>query len=350
MLTGLGASEATHDPLGSRRSRRRQILGVLILMVAVPPAVLSVAGFFGAWSWALDLAAAFRPQYAVVLAGLAAGVGLLGRRGSAAVLGVLAIVNAVLVAPLWLSAPEPAAHTATLRVLFHNVHGGGDDRFERVAAALERSDADVVFLSEMSARWIDLFAATDLPYSVVHPLDVTDHRRIIALSRVPVRAVEPVLLVEASRSGGIAVEVLLDGRPVRILGLHTQSPRDARSSALRDDELAAAGDWVSQQRGPVVVVGDLNATPWSRAFRALRRDTGLRDSHLGFGLQPTWMTGTGPFMIPIDHALHDPTLTVVERTTGPSLDSTHYSLTARFAWRADAAAAAANVPTPAGDF
>jgi hypothetical protein len=40
---------------------------------------------------------------------------------------------------------------------------------------------------------------------------------------------------------------------------------------------------------PIVIVGDLNATPWSHAFRA----TDLRNGKNGSGRQPTFMDGTG---------------------------------------------------------
>lgn len=38
-------------------------------------------------------------------------------------------------------------------------------------------------------------------------------------------------------------------------------------------------------------------------------------------------------MIPIDHALHDRSLEVISRETGPPLGSAHHSLTVEFTWR-----------------
>jgi hypothetical protein len=75
----------------------------------------------------------------------------------------------------------------------------------------------------------------------------------------------------------------------------------------------------------VVVVGDLNITPWSHAFRSLER-AGLRNSQRGFGLQATWPAGYGPFMVPIDHALHSRDLTVTHREVGPAHGSSHRSV------------------------
>lgn len=292
-------------------------------------------GFFGGWWWVADLVTALRPQYAVVLIVAAVLLVVLGAPRLAGLVAVPALVNLVLIAPLWLGSPAPAAPGDALRVHFHNVHGGGDERFAAVVEELASSDADLVFLSEMSARWIELFSDADLPYRVIHPLQREDHRRVMALSRIPVEAVEPVPLDEAARSGGIAVDVRVGGRPLRLLGLHVQSPRSATAAAVRDTELAAVAAWAAAQDVPVVVIGDLNATSWSSAFRTLRRRTGLRDSQHGFGLQPTWMVGSGPLMVPIDHLLHSADLTVVERATGAALGSAHRSLEAVLAWRAE---------------
>lgn len=230
---------------------------------------------------------------------------------------------------------HPGAHRTQLRILSHNVHGGGDERFARVAAELKETTADLVLLYEMSPRWIDLFGEAGLPFSVVHPLEEAGHRRIMVLSKRPVVAAEPVDLIQGSRSGGIAVDVTFDGRPVRVLAVHTHAPRNARSASLRDAELAAVRLWVSRQKIPVIVVGDLNVTPWSHAFRKLQGETALLNSQKGFGVQPTWPAGGGPVRVPIDHLLHDPELTTVGRSTGPSLGSAHLSLKVALAWRSE---------------
>jgi endonuclease/exonuclease/phosphatase (EEP) superfamily protein YafD len=281
----------------------------------------------------LDLLAAFRPQLAALLAALGLLLWLVGSRTAAVLVGLAGLVNLAVVAPLLLPVQHPDASGSQLRILSHNVHGGGDERFAQVTAELKQTTADLVLLYEMSPRWIDLFGESGLTFSVVHPLEEADHRRIMVLSKRPVVAAEPVELIKGSRSGGIAVDVMFDGRPVRILAVHTHAPRDARSASLRDAELAAVQLWVSRQEMPVIVVGDLNVTPWSHAFRQLQSETALLNSQRGFGIQPTWPAGGGPVRVPIDHMLHDPELSTVGRSTGPSLGSAHLSLNVALTWR-----------------
>jgi endonuclease/exonuclease/phosphatase (EEP) superfamily protein YafD len=138
--------------------------------------------------------------------------------------------------------------------------------------------------------------------------------------------VEEFVLGEAARSSGVRVVVRIGDRPVTVIGVRTLSPRGGVASVARDLELNDVAWWVGNEQNPVILVGDLNVTPWSFAFRRLLGDTGLRNSQEGWGLQPTWPDGVPPLMIPIDHALLSDGLVTVDRRTGPSLGSEHRSL------------------------
>lgn len=76
----------------------------------------------------------------------------------------------------------------------------------------------------------------------------------------------------------------------------------------------------------MLIIGDLNSTPWSPRFETLTRNGGLVNSQNGFGVQASWPSGIGFFGIPIDHALHGEELTTVERSLGPGYGSAHRSL------------------------
>jgi endonuclease/exonuclease/phosphatase (EEP) superfamily protein YafD len=54
---------------------------------------------------------------------------------------------------------------------------------------------------------------------------------------------------------------------------------------------------------------------------------GLRNSQIGFGLQPTFPASSiGVLRVPIDHLLHSQDLRVRDRRLGPALGSDHFSL------------------------
>jgi endonuclease/exonuclease/phosphatase (EEP) superfamily protein YafD len=50
----------------------------------------------------------------------------------------------------------------------------------------------------------------------------------------------------------------------------------------------------------------------------------LRDSQLGFGVQPSFPTFSWAIRIPIDHCLVSPEVVVLDRKLAPSVGSDHF--------------------------
>lgn len=308
------------------------VAGGVVALVVAGIGALTVAGFAGAWAWVFDLASSFRPQYAATLLLAAAGLIGLGWLRAALAAVVLALVNLVVVAPLWVAPPAVVDNAApTLRVLWHNVHGVGEDNTEALARSITIADVDVVLLGNASGRLADELAGLLSPYDVVDAGAADGSLAVVGLARVPVRAVDPVDLGDRSRLG-LALTADLGPRTVHMLAIHPRSPRTPERARARDAQLEAAGEWAGEQAGATLVVGDFNATPWSHGFRRVANAGGLHSSQAGFGLQPTWAAGTGPLMVPIDHALHGDGLTTVDRRTGPALGSAHRSLIVELAF------------------
>lgn len=290
-------------------------------------AVLTVAGFVAVPGWVADLAGAFRPHYAVIGAACVAGMAVVRRWLGVLVAASVVAVNAAVLAPLWLNTPVPPLVGApAFTVLWHNMIGASEERAPSLIEAIAAADADIVVLAQVEGA-----VAQALDRSEVLPHDFVYHdrdARVVVLARVPVSAVGPVgPLPTGSRHAAVALQAHVGSRRrVAILGMHTRSPRTPRRAAVRDAELAVAASWARDQDTSAVIVGDLNTPPWSRQFRDLARSAGLVNSLGGYGLQPTWPARWGLASVPIDHALHSPDLTVVARSTGPSLGSAHRSL------------------------
>jgi len=82
---------------------------------------------------------------------------------------------------------------------------------------------------------------------------------------------------------------------------------------------------------PLLLLGDLNVTPWNHHFKKLLRHTGLKDSTQGYGVQPTWPTYYPWLWIPIDHCLYSSSIHVVGRKVGEHVGSDHYPVIIDFA-------------------
>lgn len=288
-----------------------------------------VLGAAGGRSWVLDLFAHVRLQETALLAWSTGLLAATGRRREAVAAGLALGCAAATVAPLHLDRPAPAAPGApALDLVSFNVEAGNATR-GAVAEQVAALDADVVFLQEAGAL-AEPLRGRGGPLQVVHPAPGADSDSVVVLSRLPGTRAAPLDL----GGGRTSVEVTVphDGGEVALLGVHLLPPVRAGWAAGQRELARATASWAAARPGPTVVIGDLNATPWSAAFRRLSADGDLRGSQRGFGASASWTAAAAPWLsLPIDHVLHSPELTTLSRATGPHHGSDHRLLRVRLA-------------------
>ena len=91
----------------------------------------------------------------------------------------------------------------------------------------------------------------------------------------------------------------------------------------RDGQFRSLAKFVRTLTEPVILMGDLNATPFSPAFVDFLRASRLRDSRLGYGNQATWPAALRRAGIAIDHCLVSPQVQVTGRQIGGDVGSDH---------------------------
>lgn len=315
-----------HSVLGpgplTRAWARRFAAFWLVVVAGVASAGLAL-GYAGRWKQLPDLAAEFTPQWMMLSALALIGLLLLRFWRLSALPGAALIVAAASIAPLYFhdpAAPNPSGSTITIGELNLSV---GNRRFNEVIKYLRRKPADVVILVESSPDWDAALRTGQTGYQMIVPAAGGLNSGMTVLSRVPVRASVLEDLNPPPTIPPVALTLDFDGGPVRMLAVHTQSPRGRGELYVRNTELKTIASWVQSGRGETVVVGDFNTTPWSATFRDLISTTGLVDSSLGFGLQPSWRLAGGVIALPIDHLIHSRGLTTVARSLGPSFGSDH---------------------------
>lgn len=301
----------------------RLLLGACSFVIGAAAAVLIFLGHIGGPRWTFERLADLRPTFLTVA--VLALVGLLVARWWrwATALAIVAFAAAWTVAPLWFQPPTaPRPGGAELEIATFNL--SSRIRVEELAAYLQESQpADVVVLVDSRPRIDEHFRRNDTGYEVVFPQPSTSNIQTTVLARVPVEVIGPVTLDAARDPRAVEFQVDIGGQAVRVLGVHTLSPRSRTRAATRNRELTAIADWAGTQQQPAIVLGDLNVTRWAPSFGLLTAGSGLVDSSLGYGLQPTWELDGLPLAFPIDHLLHSPSLTTTSRRIGPSFGSDH---------------------------
>lgn len=284
------------------------------------PASVLLLSLFGSLFWVFDLAANYRPHLsaAATVLGLVAVSGRALHPGGPAlafgVAGLLSLTPHLLDPP-----PSIGEGSPTIRIMTFNGGISNPNRGE-VARFIGEEAPDVVFLFESSFEWEDSLRDAGLPLQIVASVPRGRLAGVTVLARPDLRP----RLEEVDLGGeAVAIEVQLGDVTISVLGLHPLSPTSAARSHARDALLGRAADWIASRPGDVVVLGDLNATPWSHAHSKLRLRGGLVDTLRGRGFQPTWPEGWGPLMIPIDHVLHTKGLGSSGRHTGPAFGSAH---------------------------
>jgi endonuclease/exonuclease/phosphatase (EEP) superfamily protein YafD len=192
------------------------------------------------------------------------------------------------------------------------------------------SGADLVVLVDAkSDRWRGVLAALGDLYPHRAPDSWREGAPVILFSRwaVPVETV--VRPAAAERPYVVARLAAPEATPL-VVGVHpaSPSPTEPEDSRERNHQLDHVGATVEGVAGPVIVAGDLNATPWSPHFRDLLAATGLRDAAAGRGWLPTWPVRLGPAGIPIDHVLIGGGVAVAGLRRGLDIGSDHYPLIA----------------------
>lgn len=310
------------------------IAGLAVCLLA------SAAGQLAGLHWGLELFSHFKVQLAAAALGLLVlGLLLRARLASGAAL-LLLLLNAHPLGPYlsgFLSSAE--AVQPGLRVLTLNLHHQHADR-QAIEAYLEREEPAFVLLTELPADgrgWLRGLEES-YPHQAVESLSsVFD---VALLSRWPLDQVVfdrqvagylPVLTARACPASDTEAPPAT-GDCLTIVGLHAANPLG--NSPRRDRQLRLAAEKAAlAPGGRVLMLGDLNTTPWAPIFGEVLEQGGLRDSAPGFAPRATWLSRNPLFGLPIDHVLLGTGLEPTARRVGPDLGSDHFPVVADFALR-----------------
>jgi endonuclease/exonuclease/phosphatase (EEP) superfamily protein YafD len=286
----------------------------------------SLAGFVGRYAWWLDLGAHFRVQYTVLFALLAVCYAV-GRKKWWAVgaLCLMLLNGGVVVQQLYFGgASIENGRGPTLRAMLMNVNTKNGDPV-KVLEVIRQENPALLVLEEVNSRWIEALEPLFAEYPCHEYRVRLDNFGIALFSRYPCRETEILYLGEVGVPS-IRAEVICCNAVITVLATHSLPPGGAEYSAYRNEQLERTGEYVAALEGPVLLLGDLNTTPWSYYFKRLLKRSGLKDGSRGQGFLASWPSFAPIFWIPIDHCLHSPELGIVDIRTGASSGSDHFPL------------------------
>ncbi len=254
---------------------------------------------------------------------LALGLAILGVRWIAAAVTVAAVVGFGFLAVDYRSRIAPVGERADLTILWYNVFKFNELDVNAFADGVRASGADMVILAEAEP-------AMDLPPLVA---DVYPHRmgcqnvdpedcNLMVLSKEPLDAADmQPMSMGPERLARIRVETA-EG-PIDVIAAHMIKPWIVAMS-LRDETTV----WraiLRRDQVPYILVGDLNAAPWSARLRRMEKRHNLR--HWRWP-EPTWPVAMGPAGLPIDHVLASEGVAITDYVTWAGYGSNHMGIMA----------------------
>lgn len=290
----------------------------------------TIVSFLGRTWWVFELTTHFPLHLGVALGLIALFAAIKRRWRMTVVCGALAAVNLIKVATL-LFPPATAAPAGItpFQLVSLNVHTA-NERSDLVLEYLRQTDADVILLMEVDERWMGALAALDgkYPHQIAEPRE--DNFGIALFSRLPLTNAQ-VLNWGDVEVPSLSAELHVGESAVLLLGTHPLPPGSAADARLRNEQFRNLAAHVREQQLPVVVLGDLNATPSSPYFAQLLRESDLRSASQGRGLLGTWPAGLPVGRIPLDHCLVSRTIHVAQLRVGAAVGSDHLPLVVELA-------------------
>lgn len=222
----------------------------------------------------------------------------------------------------------------TLRIFYANVLTG-NSHYGPLLEEIADADPDLIFINEFSTAWEEAFAKSPVMQSYLQSGGLPRHRfgNMGFYSRLPVSDFQIVWLENRM---SCTFDVMLDDEKLRLFCLHGPRPLDyAVTDYYR--YWAAIQSLVAQQPEPLIVIGDFNATQFSRAYQQLTSGR-LRSAHrdVGRGYATTWPNGLHVLPpIQIDHALLSPQVECLNIVEGRGTGSDHRPLILQVRLRAE---------------
>ncbi len=317
-----------------------RIFDALLLLGVFALSLATILALFAPDWWVGDILSHLRVQYALALCVLVVGFVLRRRWLISGLVLLPLLLNLSVLVPLFMPAPVMAkAMGRPLKILHYNLDMTSSDH--AVAFQFLRNSApDILFVQELSPALAEQLPRELADYRVVyaHVLDNTHGSALLLPTNSVLQVIHAseVHLPAASPRPLIHATLALDGQAFTLMSLHVIRPKDAYTEQIQAQEYAAASQWIREQRQqhgyPILVLGDYNTTPWAARFQRFLQESGLHDTSLGFGYQPSWPAAAPVlFAIPIDHAVASADMIILQRNVGPNLGGDHKALELTFA-------------------
>lgn len=192
--------------------------------------------------------------------------------------------------------------------------------YEEVRRTIKNTDADFVVIIELNQKWENELKKikTDYPYKFTEIREDNFGMGFYAKEKL-------FLEKKLSTSTPCIYFRNIKGKGFNIVMLHPIPPISKTAYEERNrylDKVTTFSKQILHQK--ILLVGDLNCSPFSPDYKKFLKNSGLKDSQENFGFQPTWRSNL-PFLMQtqLDHVWHSEDIEILHRQTLPIEGSDH---------------------------
>jgi hypothetical protein len=303
---------------------------IILLVAGGGIAVLLTIGtlFSDKW-WLFDYAANYRWLlfWGLLLAAIL--YALIARGIAAIIFLAAALLNAWLIAPLWLGEQPAATGEDGVRIVHADLYPSVADR-DHVRRWFAATEADLLLVAGTTLERMDPLTLDDSPYTILAAPRVAGNAGIVILGTQewPVEVFHTEFYAEPV----YRITIGSNGQTINVVTTWGELNSDSTKAEQLAARLATVSAAVSSSPHPVAVIGNLGATRWTHGMTTLRDTAGLRDASEGSGYLSTSPVYGIPIIggwlgLPVDVVLMTEGITPLELATGPDIGGEHLPVT-----------------------
>ena len=295
----------------------------LTMLFSVFLAILTVLTLFDSLHRLVELFTHFKLQY-LIASFLFTSIFIVAKKYLLSLgMCVVLLINGFQIFPWYLGKPinNKNGYAGKLKVIHANVLTSNKNYHSLNQLVIEEKP-DILITQEVNRRWLQALSGTEqlLPYKITQARE--DNFGIAVYSKIPFKSAE-VIYLASSTIPSIKIEFILSEQNISLITTHPLPPINKNYFDSRNRQIAAAALMATNEKTPVVLIGDFNITMWSSDYSSLEGTSKLKNTRRGFGVLPTWPSKLFPFMIPIDHCFVSSEFDVINMKVGKNIGSDH---------------------------
>ncbi len=206
-----------------------------------------------------------------------------------------------------------------LKLMLINI--GPIENFDLLLKLIRSSEPALIGVVEHNREFERVFTLSE--WKKRYPYKTAQAGYGLALySQIPLQ-LKPSGLMSLNNGTSLLAEIQWKNQPISLLLTHPSVPLSPEALSRQKEQFSVLAKERSQLQENLILFGDFNSTTWQPHVQDLLRQSGLKDSMLGFGVQPSWMTKEPWVTVPIDHILVSQRFSVLKRFIGPEVGSDH---------------------------